>query len=489
VTIKLNYLSKLVTLLLIIAPTVFWQDITNTIAPSGKFIVKDASNNYLTLEQSTGQMNILRTLRLENTSSSTLGVIYKGTDRFIHDYYPATSNNTFMGIKAGNFTLTTSNYNTGIGHSSLFSLTTGGSNTALGYVSLYSNTTGHNNSAVGFFSLSSNTTGYLNSAFGTYSLSSNTTGLSNTAFGAEALRFNTTGNGSSAFGASSLSLNTTGLSNSAFGYNSLSSNTTGNYNSALGYQSLTSNITGSNNSAFGYLSLYSNTGQIGLDFGNRNSAFGERSLFANTTGNNNTAIGYEAGYNNRYGSNNIAIGYNSVIPFPDGNNQVVIGNSFITYAGVHIAWTITSDRRWKEDIQPLNLGLGFISKLNPVSYIRKNDEKRRTEYGFIAQEIEEVLQENGVNTSGMLTIDEKGYYELRYNDLFAPMVKALQELSKGLQREKEEKDFEIAKLESANEELKKEVAALQSMSEKLAALEQMVNVQTSIKQTALVTKK
>jgi len=50
-----------------------------------------------------------------------------------------------------------------------------------------------------------------------------------------------------------------------------------------------------------------------------------------------------------------------------------------------------------------NLGLGFISKLKPVSYTRINDENQKTEYGLIAQEIEEVLKEEGVNNSAMIT--------------------------------------------------------------------------------------
>ena len=68
------------------------------------------------------------------------------------------------------------------------------------------------------------------------------------------------------------------------------------------------------------------------------------------------------------------------------------------------------------------------------------------------------------------------------------IVKAIQDL-------KTEKDTEIAKLKSENEELKNnneklstEVESLKSMSEKMAALEQMVNELTSVKKTTLVTK-
>ena len=143
----LNNLSKLVMLLLMIATTVFSQDITNTLPWGVKYIVKDASNDYLTLSQSTGQVNIFKTLRLENTTSSATGVIFKGDDRFIHNYG---TDNTFIGINSGNFTLT-GIYNTAVGNVSLTSLTSGNFNSTLGYNSLYSNTTGVANSAFGSY--------------------------------------------------------------------------------------------------------------------------------------------------------------------------------------------------------------------------------------------------------------------------------------------------------------------------------------------------
>lgn len=93
---------------------------------------------------------------------------------------------------------------------------------------------------------------------------------------------------------------------------------------------------------------------------------------------------------------------------------------------------------------PSGLGLGFISKLNPVSYVRKNDEKQKTEYGLIAQEVKQALKDCGVDNSGMITVTDEGMYELRYNDLIAPMIKAIQELKK----ENEELRERLTKLEN-----------------------------------------
>lgn len=299
------------------------QDITNTLGAGGLFKVKDATTDFLTLNQSNGTI----TLPLQ-LAGNQRGSIFKGIDRFIHTYNGTGTygNNTFLGINAGNFAM-------------------GGA----------SPSDGSYNTVVGYQSFSSNTTGSFNSAFGYFSLYLNTTGYSNSAFGDQSLYLNTTG----------------------------------------------------------YL----------------NSAFGDLALFSNSTGVGNTALGSGALYNNTTGSNNTAIGNNAQVPSGTSNNQVRIGNTGVTYAGIQVAWTVTSDLRWKKNILPLNLGLDFIAKLNPVSYIRNNDEKGKTEYGLIAQEVEEVLKLEGIENTGMLTITDRGMYELRYNDLIAPMIKAIQELS------------------------------------------------------------
>ncbi|NOS84833.1 MAG: hypothetical protein HOP31_06815 [Ignavibacteria bacterium] len=441
---------------LLICNLLISQSITNTLGSSGTFTIKDGSTSFLTLSQTTGQINILKTLRLENTTNSTTGVIFKGVDRFIHNYGAA---NTFMGINSGNFTMTGS-FNTALGRQTLYSNTTGINNTALGSQSLYSNTTGENNTALGSQSLYSNTTGINNTALGSLSLNFNTTGSYNTALGLASLIFNSTGENNTATGTNSLLYNTTGSFNAAFGSFALQSNTTSERNSAFGYQSLTNN-TGERNSAFGYQSLSSNTtGVWNSGFGYQslnmntggvvNSAFGYSSLFSNTTGSNNSAFGYLSLSSNTTGTNNTGIGYNAQVPSGTANNQVRIGNTSVTYAGVQVAWTITSDRRWKSNILNSNLGLSFISKLRPVSYTRNNDESGKNEYGFIAQEIEEVLKSEGVENTGMLTVTDEGEYQLRYNDLIAPMIKAIQELK------------------SENDELKDKLAKFEEMQSVLA---------------------
>ena len=171
------------------------QNINTTLGSLGVFTIKDASNNYFTISQSTGQVNVLRTLRLENTTNSTTGVIFKGIDRFIHNYG---TNNAFLGINSGNFNMM------------------GIDNTGLGNFSLSNNTFGNQNTAVGVQSLNSNTSGSFNTAVGMWSLHTNTAGFSNTAMGMWSL-YLSNGNNNTAVGFQSMYRNSAGYENTAVG--------------------------------------------------------------------------------------------------------------------------------------------------------------------------------------------------------------------------------------------------------------------------------
>ncbi len=113
----------------------------------------------------------------------------------VNGYYAGAgsgANNTFLGVNAGNFTMSGSG-NTGIGVSALFGNTTGINNTAGGNGALQSNTTGLENTASGYGALFSNTMGRSNTASGAGALFSNTTGNFNTAIGLNAGGSLTTG--------------------------------------------------------------------------------------------------------------------------------------------------------------------------------------------------------------------------------------------------------------------------------------------------------
>lgn len=97
----------------------------------------------------------------------------------------------------------------------------------------------------------------------------------------------------------------------------------------------------------------------------------------------------------------------------------------------------TSDRNEKENIVATDLGLAFVNKLSPKSFKRKG--KNRTHYGFIAQDIEQIITDLGKTTTQFAPLiksdvseekdGSKYSYGLRYDELLAPIVKAIQELA------------------------------------------------------------
>ena len=94
-----------------------------------------------------------------------------------------------------------------------------------------------------------------------------------------------------------------------------------------------------------------------------------------------------------------------------------------------------SDRREKENIEPIHLGLDFVNKLNPVSYHLKSAETPRKQLGLIADEVVEVLDEygEGIDKESIVYEIPKGSPNSRmavgYTDLIAPLIKSVQELS------------------------------------------------------------
>ncbi len=330
-------------------------------------------------------------------------------------------NTVYIGLNAGINDLNTDSNNVSVGYETLKANTIGFNNSAIGYQALSANTSGQANTGIGFKALLANTTGSFNVATGYNALISNTTGANNAAYGRNALYTNTTGIKNIANGAYSLFYNTTGSNNTASGYEALNKNTVGSNNSAYGSEALKNNIGGDWNTATGEKALILNS------TGDFNTANGRNALGGNSTGSNNTAVGALAGDQILTGSNNTAIGFLAQVPSATNSNQVRIGNNLVTYAGVQVGWTITSDRRLKSNIEESNLGLNFIKALNPVVYQRKNDESKKAEYGFIAQEVEATLKEFGVTNNGIITIDDDGMYSVRYNDLIAVLTKAMQE--------------------------------------------------------------
>ena len=402
-------------------------------------------------------------------------------------------NNTAFGYQAL-YSNTTGHYNIATGYQAIYSNTTGNFNVANGYATLYRNTTGTSNTAIGHATLNRNTTGSYNTANGFLALNFNTTGSWNTAIGNEALYKNTTGYSNVAIGVKALHENTTqsnlvaigdsalfnngkgatdsyqGISNTAVGSKALFSNTTGNQNTAIGYLALEANTTGFHNTANGWRALENNTtgysnmasGANSLSYnttGYLNTACGAGALKYNISGSVNTGVGVSAGPAETYSdlSNTGAFGYYAQ---PTASNTIRIGNTSITQIGGYVGWSNLSDGRFKTNIKSNVPGLDFIMKLKPVTFSwdmkklnaftgindsvytkcpemkKASDEKETKRFtGFIAQDVEQAAKECNYDFSAIVKpANDKTPYNLSYAEFVVPLVKAVQEQQKIIEK-------------------------------------------------------
>ncbi len=301
--------------------------------------------------------------------------------------------NTFLGVGAGNFTMT-GNFNTGIGVNALALNTTGNFNTASGVEALAFNTTGNVNTASGVNALYSNTEGFNNTASGVTALYSNTRGVSNTASGVTALR----------------------------------NNTEGSFNTASGQAALYNNIRGGLNTAIGYNALGNNTG-----------------------GSQNIAVGFAAGGDLTTGSNNICIGNfgvsgeSNTIRIGEGLVQIgtfiagIFGRTSAGGTGVFVnsdgkLGTTTSSRRYKEQIVDMGEESDVLMKLRPVAFFYKPeyDGGRTRQYGLVAEEVAEVAP-------GLVVLDREGKPEtVRYHLVNALLLNEVQKQRRSIEGQQAE---------------------------------------------------
>jgi hypothetical protein len=225
---------------------------------------------------------------------------------------------------------------------------------------------------------------------------------------------------------------------------------------------LSSNAASSNMVAIGHQAM----GAAGAQNVSQSVAIGSFAMQSPTaTATSNVVIGHQAGPTLST-SNNVIIGqgassgFASCIVIGQGaastaNNHIRIGNSQ-TLATTPVSWTVISDRRAKWDIKDSPLGLDFIKKLRPVSYFKKNDENKKTEYGFIAQEVEASLKKVGDNNNGVIYKDPEGNYGMRYNDIIPITVKAIQEQQALIEKLIKDNELLMKRLELIENSKKKE---------------------------------
>jgi hypothetical protein len=259
---------------------------------------------------------------------------------------------------------------------------------------------------------------------------------------------------------------TAGTDNGFFGWRAGASNASGNYNVFMGTRAAESHTAGDLSVIIGW-----HTGRVGSHQGNTfvgaqageavttmnvSTFLGEKAGWSMTTGTSNVIIGQRASQNSTTGFSNILIGarvagtnasgtrltiigtdadvstgnLNNATAIGEGaivnaSNKVRIGNANVGVIEGQVGFTAASDKRLKKDIKSLDVGLDFILKLNPVSYEMKDSQDGKLNWGFLAQDIEQLVgDENAILTIGG---DADRTLGLRYTDFIAPLVKAVQQ--------------------------------------------------------------
>jgi Chaperone of endosialidase len=321
-----------------------------------------------------------------------------------------------------------------------------GGNTAEGQNALFSLNGGGFNTAVGYLSLRNNSTNSFNTAMGAGTLFANTADQ-NTAIGAGALLSNTVGNYNTA--------------NGAF---ALFSSGNGNYNTAVGNSALLHAAFSDNNTAIGALTLENSTMSTG------NTAVGTSALLGITTGNFNIGLGDEGGIGVTTASHVICIGTVG----ENVDNSCYIGNIFgaTSSSGTAVLinsngklGTMTSSRRFKEGIKPMDKASESILALKPVTfrYKKEIDAAGTSQFGLVAEEVEKVNRD-------LVVRDKEGKpYSVRYDQVNAMLLNEFLKEHRTVQELKSNAAKQDATIAQQQKQIEALTAGLQKVSAQLEA--------------------
>lgn len=150
----------------------------------------------------------------------------------------------------------------------------------------------------------------------------------------------------------------------------------------------------------------------------------------------------------------VGIGTTNPISF----SGLALGPVLLTVQGNVVANgnVLTSDRRFKDNIRPVESALDKIRQLQGSTYTFRTEEFKEynfgqgTQYGFIAQDVEKVIPE-------IVAKFDNGYYGINYTSLIPVLTEAIKEQDQIITAQKTEIDemkSEIAELRSQFNDLK-----------------------------------
>lgn len=335
-------------------------------------------------------------------------------------------------------------------------LNTADGNTFTGYHSGLSSTTGVGNTFTGFNAGSSNTTGQYNTYMGISAGSSSTTASDNVYIGRSSGTY-TTGSGNTYIGSNSGNTSSSGSNNTLLGYLTSCTNNPTNA-TAIGYgaAATTSNtlILGNESVNVGIglsapnkkLTLSTAVSNDGIRVIQRSYGYAGLELDNQTAGGNYWGL-LSLGNGNIQGSGNFLI-YNfstigSALLINGSTGNVGIGTTVPGTYKLNVNGSVyaasgyfSSDKRFKNDIAPVENAIELVKSLKGVKYTFKdnveipnaNDEDKKimrnfpkgTQIGLIAQDVEKILPE-------VVATDKDGYKAIAYQNIVPVLIEGIKE--------------------------------------------------------------
>src|SRR4030095_2845016 len=203
------------------------------------------------------------------------------------------------------------------------------------------------------------------------------------------------------------------------------------------------------------------------------TADGAGALQNNTTGGANTALGAGAGLGVFTASHVIAIGTNGA----DVSDSCFIGNirgvrtanadaiSVVIDSAGHLG-TLSSSRRFKKEIKPMDKTSEAIFALRPVAFHYKNDKTGMPQFGLIAEEVADV------NSHVVVRDDQGEIYTVRYEAVNAMLLNEFLKEHKKVEAEHskiEKQEATITELKSNLAQQHKQIQALTAGLQKVSA--------------------
>lgn len=278
-----------------------------------------------------------------------------------------------------------------------------------------------------------------------------------------------------------------GGANTYVGFYAGEDTTSGNDNTFMGADSGEDNSSGYANTFYGIWSGINNS------TGSLNTFLGAGAGGYNSTGNGNIMVGSYAGGNNTNGSNNlylasfgaaesnvlrIGLPYStessvcSPLPAPCGQSAAYVAGVYgvVSASGIPVyvnsngqLGTLTSSRRFKEQVRDMGDSTDALMKLRPVTFLYKPEyanSERTLQYGLIAEEVAKVYPE-------LVAYDNDGQpYSVRYQYLSTMLLNEVQKQYHRAEAEAKvitDQQSEIQALQEQNRDFQERLSRLEKL--------------------------